>query len=140
MDYANLILELEDPSLEIAHNNAKHISNVVMHSLIMDMHTLLPSQCQMLSETYDLHVAWHNVYMYQINSGHFTRPSVLCITILIFKFFKKLSCHDNNDECMLLEYMKNSHLHMTLYREVIFFSWGVIILRKVELLMIILLS
>ena len=71
--------------------------------------------------------------------GHFTRPSILCIIALIFKFFKKLSIHDNNDKRMLLSDMQHSHQHMTLYQEVIFLTWGGRIFRNVESLMIILL-
>ena len=56
MNCADLILDLEDISVDIVHNNSTHISNVVMHILMMDIHTLLPSPFQMLFETYDYHV------------------------------------------------------------------------------------
>ena len=50
-------MELEDKSVNIDNNNVTHISNVVTHNMIMDIHTLLLSPCQMLFETYDYHVA-----------------------------------------------------------------------------------
>ena len=49
----------------------KHSSNVVIHSLMMDMHTLLPSKCQILLETYVFHVVQQNIYMSQINNWPF---------------------------------------------------------------------
>ena len=55
MNCADMILDLEDKSMDIVHNNATHIFNVVMHNLIMDRHTLLPSPCYMLFETYAYH-------------------------------------------------------------------------------------
>ena len=35
-------MKLEDQYVVIVHNKAKHIPNVVMHILLMDMHTFLP--------------------------------------------------------------------------------------------------
>ena len=55
---------------------------------------------------------------------NFTISYVLCITTFIFKFIKKCSRHDNNDECMILADTKHSHLHITLYGKVIFFELG----------------
>ena len=42
------------------HNNATHISNVVKHKLMIDMHTLLSLPFHMMFETYDFHVAWQD--------------------------------------------------------------------------------
>ena len=41
-----------------------------------------------------------------------------------FFLFKNRSRHDNKDECMLLAEMQHSQTHMTLYRDVLFLSWG----------------
>ena len=57
MNYDNLILDLEDQYIEIAHTNAKQISNVVIHILMMDIHTFLTLPCQIMSETYAYQVA-----------------------------------------------------------------------------------
>ena len=47
---------------KFAHN--KHISNVVVHIFLVNVHTLLPFTCQMLSETYASHVAQkHYIYI-----------------------------------------------------------------------------
>ena len=78
--------------------------------------------------------------MSQINIGNFTRPFVLFITDLILKFVQKRSCHDNNEKCMLLEYIQHSHPHINCYWEVMFLSWDDRIFCKVDSLMIILLS
>ena len=69
---------------------------------------------------------WHDRIFICLEKAirRFTRPFILRITTLIFKFFKKRSRNDNNDECMLLEDMQHSQQHMTLYQEVIFLSWG----------------
>ena len=37
----DIILYLEDKYMDIVHNDAKHISNVVMQNLMMNMHTFL---------------------------------------------------------------------------------------------------
>ena len=66
-------------------------------------------------------------------------PDLLfCALQLWYLIFQKRSRHDNNYEYMLLEDIQHSHPHINLYREVIFFSWGGRILRKVESLMMIL--
>ena len=83
-----MIIYLEDPSVDIAHNNAKQISSVVMHSLMVDIHTLLPSQCQMLSETYAYHMAWQNFYTSQINDWSFHQAFCFVHNRFIFKFSK----------------------------------------------------
>ena len=57
--------------MDIAHNNAKQISNVVMHILIMDMHTLLPLPCQRLFETHAYNVVGKCFYMSQIDDWPF---------------------------------------------------------------------
>ena len=87
---ADLFLDLEDQYMKILHNNAKLISSVMMCNLLMDVHTLLPLACYILSETYDLHVALQYFNMSQINIGHLIRPSFLCITYFIFKFSLKM--------------------------------------------------
>ena len=51
-----MILDLEDQSVDIEQNNSKHIYNVVMHILMIDMHILLTLPCQILSETYAFHM------------------------------------------------------------------------------------
>ena len=52
-----MILDLEDESVDISHNNSTHISNVVKNNMMMDMHALLTLPCEMLFETYAYHVA-----------------------------------------------------------------------------------
>ena len=56
-------MDLEYQSVEIAHNNATQISNVVTYILILYMHTFLPWPCQIMFETYTYHVEFHNLYM-----------------------------------------------------------------------------
>ena len=56
MNFDDLILESEDQSVEISQNNAKHISNVEMYILMMDMHTLFPLIRKMISETYAFYI------------------------------------------------------------------------------------
>ena len=57
MNYDDLILDLEYQSIEIAHTNAKQISNVVIHISMMDIHTFLTLPCHIMSETYVYQVA-----------------------------------------------------------------------------------
>ena len=64
-------MDSEVPFVDIAHNNEAHISIVVIHIWIIDMQTLLPLQCHMQLETYDLHVSRQNFYMFQINDFPF---------------------------------------------------------------------
>ena len=45
---ADINIDLVDQYMDILHNNSKHTSNVVMHILIMDIHTCLPYPCQMM--------------------------------------------------------------------------------------------
>ena len=126
--------------MDIVHNTATHISSVVMHILIRYMHILLPYPCHMLHLTCAYHVTWWNFYMSQIHGCTFHQTFFLRVTALILNFFKLFSRHDNNDECMLFTDIQHSQLHMTFYQEVVFCSWGGIILHKVWLLIIVLFS
>ena len=53
----DIILNLEDQYMEIVHNNTRHISNVVMHILIIDMQTFFSYPYQILFGIYAYHVA-----------------------------------------------------------------------------------
>ena len=81
-------------------------------------------------------------FLYVSNKQLVISPDLLFFALQLWylSFFQKRSCDDNNYECMLLAYMKRSHPHITLYQEVIFFSWVGIILRNFASLVIILFS
>ena len=66
-----MILYLEYKYMDIVHNNSKHISNVVVHILIMDMQFCLPYSCQIL-----FWIVVHNVhvFIFQVNNHISTIP------------------------------------------------------------------
>ena len=122
MNCDDMIMDLEYQSVDIANNNATHISNVITHKLMMDMNTLFPSPCQMLFETYDYHVSWKS-FLYVLNKLLAISAELLSCALKLLFLDKKHSHHNNNDEYMLLEDMQHSHPHIILYQEVIFLSW-----------------
>ena len=80
-------------------------------------------------KSYIIFIPFKNVACY------FIRPSFWCIATLVFELF-----HVKKEEWIILEVMQNSQPHINLYRADIFFSWGYIMLRSEESLMMILLS
>ena len=60
-----MIMDLEDQSIGIAHNNATHISNVVKHILMTDMQTFLIFPCHMLFE--NMLTMWYDITLYVSN-------------------------------------------------------------------------
>ena len=131
MNCYDKIINLEYQSVGIGHNNAKHISNVVMHILVMDMHTLFPLPCHILSKTYAFHVEREWPFHHTLGFVHYRFD---------LQVFQKYLRHDNNYECTILADIQHSHPQITLYWEVILLSWDERIFCNVESLMIILLS
>ena len=85
---------------------------------------------------------WHH-RVFNVSNRQFPfSPDLLFCAFLLksFIFLKEPSHHDSNDEWILLVDMKNSRPHMNVYCEEIFLSWGGIIDRSVEPLMMILFS
>ena len=67
MNFAGLILYLKDQCVEIVHNNALHISNVLLHILMMDIHTLLPYPCKMHIDVVPEKVIWTVNWLHYLN-------------------------------------------------------------------------
>ena len=83
---AYLIIGLEYQCVENYHNNATHISSVVMHDVIVYMHIFLTCKCQMLFDKYDAYAESQSSYMSQMGDYPFQQTLCFFILDLIFKF------------------------------------------------------
>ena len=90
-NYAYLVIDFGYQYVGNFHNKAKHISSVVMHVGMDDMHTLLPWTCQMLFDKYDDHEVVQIFYMSQISNQPFHQT----FTFVHFGFDLLFSSNNN---------------------------------------------
>ena len=86
-------------------------------------------------------IIWYRILMcFKDMNWYFTRSSVFLFLLLSLRCFRRQPHYVNMEEYIVLSDMQHSQTHVTLYWSVIFFSWCVKMLRKVESLIVVLLS